>query len=191
MSDDRPPPATHPREPARSPPAQTPAPAAADARPAALRQRYADLLADARQRVSELMPWDLQALLDRGHAPLLLDVREPAEFARGHIAGSINVPRGVLEQACEWDFDETEPALVNGRARAVVVVCRSGQRSVLAADTLQRLGFVDVASLKTGIRGWNDYDQPLVGADGQPVDVEEAAQRLAPQLRPAQRRPPA
>lgn len=170
--------------------AATPAPTPAATTPAALRQRYADLLADARQRVRELMPWDLQARLERGDAPLLLDVREPAEFARGHIAGSVNVPRGVLEQACEWDFDETEPALVRGRARAVVVICRSGQRSVLAADTLQRLGFADVASLKTGIRGWNDYDQPLVGADGRAVDADEAAQRLAPQLRPEQRRPP-
>jgi rhodanese-related sulfurtransferase len=158
----------------------------ASARPG---QRYADLLADARQRVRELMPWDLQALLQQPAPPLVLDVREPAEFAAAHIAGALNVPRGVLEQACEWDHDETEPALVQGRERAIVVVCRSGQRSLLAADTLQRLGFADVVSLKTGIRGWNDYEQPLVAADGRTVDADTAEQRLTARLRADQRRP--
>jgi len=158
----------------------------ASARPGA---RYADLLADARRRVRELMPWDLQALLQHETPPLVLDVREPAEFAAAHIAGSSNVPRGVLEQACEWDHDETEPALVQGRDRPIVVVCRSGNRSLLAADTLQQLGFADVMSLKTGIRGWNDYEQPLVMAGGGPLDIDAAERCLAPRLRADQRRP--
>jgi 3-mercaptopyruvate sulfurtransferase SseA len=99
------------------------------------------------------------------------------------------VPRGVLEQACEWDHDETVSELVTGRARAIVVVCRSGKRSVLAADTLQQLGFTDVVSLATGMRGWNDFDQPVADAAGHPVDGDDAEARLAPHLRPEQRRP--
>lgn len=154
-------------------------------------RRYADLLADARSRVRELKPWDLAARLKAPGAapPLLLDVREPAEFAAARIAGSVNVPRGVLEQACEWDFDETEPALAAGRAQAVVVICRSGNRSLLAADVLLQLGFTDVVSLATGMRGWNDFDQPVVDGAGAPVDGDEAEQRLAARLRPDQRRP--
>jgi rhodanese-related sulfurtransferase len=152
-------------------------------------KRYADLLADALTRVRETMPWDLAAQLKGERPPLLLDVREPAEFARARIAGSINVPRGVLEQACEWDYDETVPELVRGRDLPIVVVCRSGQRSVLAADVMQRLGFADVVSLKTGVRGWNDYEQPLVDADGRLVDGDDAEALLAPRLRPEQRAP--
>lgn len=152
-------------------------------------KRYADLLAAARTRVREIMPWDLAARLKGPEPPLVLDVREPAEFAAGHIAGALNVPRGVLEQACEWDFDETEPALAGDRARPIVVVCRSGQRSLLAADVLQELGFTDVASLNTGMRGWNDYEQTVVDATGATVDGDEAERRLAPRLRPDQRRP--
>ncbi len=151
--------------------------------------RYADLLADAVLRVREIMPWDLAALLGGERPPLLLDVREPAEFERARIAGAINVPRGVLEQACEWDYDETVPELVQGRDRQIVVVCRSGHRSVLAADVMRRLGFADVVSLKTGVRGWNDSEQPLVDADGRPVDGDDAATLLAPHLRPEQRAP--
>ena len=151
--------------------------------------RYADLLAQARTRVPELMPWDLLPRLQGAPAPLLLDVREPAEFAHVRIAGSINVPRGVLEQACEWDQDETEPLLAEGRDRPVVVVCRSGYRSLLAADTLRLLGFSDVFSLATGLRGWNDAEQPMVDAQERPIGTDDAEALLASKLRPDQRRP--
>lgn len=152
-------------------------------------QRFDDLLAEARTRVSEIQPWDLVSLLARSDAPLLLDVREPAEFAALHIAGALSVPRGVLEQACEWGYDVTEPALAAGRGRAIVVVCRSGARSLLAAEVMQRLGFAQVVSLRTGVRGWNDFEQPLVDAAGALVDGDLAQALLSPVPRPDQRQP--
>ena len=152
-------------------------------------RRYADLLADARKRVREIQPWDLSQQLVRDRPPLVLDVREPAEFALARIPGSINVPRGVLEQACEWDYDETVPQLAGRQAASIVVVCRSGKRSVLAADVMQQMGFADVVSLKTGVRGWNDFEQPLVDAEGRVVAGDEAERLLAPRVRPEQRRP--
>jgi rhodanese-related sulfurtransferase len=151
--------------------------------------RYADLLAEARSRVSELMPWDLLGLLEGPAPPLVVDVREPHEFAQLRIEGSLGVPRGVLEAACEWDYDDTVPALAAARGRTVVLVCRSGNRSLLAADTLRRLGFADAASLATGLRGWNDAEQPLVTGDGRPVDPDTAEPLLAARVRPEQRRP--
>ena len=151
--------------------------------------RYETLLADALQRVREIQPWDLTGRLGRDEAPLVLDVREPAEFALAQIPGSLNVPRGVLEQACEWDFEETVPELASRKERPIVIVCRSGNRSLLAADVMQQLGFSDVVSLKTGVRGWNDFEQPLVDAEGRAVDADEGERRLVPRLRPEQRRP--
>ncbi|OGT22773.1 MAG: sulfurtransferase, partial [Gallionellales bacterium RIFOXYB12_FULL_54_9] len=124
-------------------------------------QRYSDLVADALTRVKEIQPWDLSRILAAGETPLLLDVREPAEFSALRIPGSINVPRGVLEQSCEWDFDETVPELVTGRCRDIVVICRSGYRSALVADVMQLMGFTRVVSLRTGVRGWNDFEQTL------------------------------
>ncbi len=154
-------------------------------------KRYADLLDDARTRVRELMPWELHDRLARAPVPLVLDVREPAEFAQARIAGSLNVPRGVLEQACEWDYDVTVPELAGGRDAAIVVVCRSGNRSLLAADVMQTLGFADVVSLRTGLRGWNDADLPLVDAGGARVDGDTAEALLTPPVGPHQRRPAA
>lgn len=152
-------------------------------------KRYADLLAEASTRVRELMPWELADRLAADPRVLLLDVREPAEFAQARIAGSVNVPRGILEAACEWDQDDTVPELAAGRDRPVAVVCRSGKRSLLAADTLQQLGFVDVVSLRTGVRGWNDAEQPLVDGEDQPLDADTAEPRLASVVRDDQRRP--
>lgn len=151
--------------------------------------RYVDLIAEARERVSEIMPWDLSRSLATGKKPILLDVREPVEFDKLKIPGSINVPRGVLEQSCEWDFDETVPELAKSRGQEIVVICRSGNRSVLAADMMMRMGFSSVVSLKTGIKGWNDYEQILTDASGALVDVDTAEAILAPQLKQEQRKP--
>lgn len=152
-------------------------------------KRYADLVADALTRVTEIMPWDLSRQLAEGHQLVLLDVREPAEFAELHISGAINVPRGVLEQSCEWDFDETIPMLAAGRELDIVVICRSGYRSALAADIMLQMGYAGVASLKTGVRGWNDFEQPLVDAFGNPVDADIAEELLGPHLRQEQHKP--
>lgn len=152
-------------------------------------KRYSELVADALTRVKEIQPWDLSKLLDAGRKPVLLDVRETAEFAVLHISGAINVPRGILEQSCEWDFDETLPLLAAGRGLDIVVICRSGYRSALVADMMQQMGYTGVVSLKSGVRGWNDYDQPLVDAAGKPVDGDTAEEMLGPHLRPDQRNP--
>jgi rhodanese-related sulfurtransferase len=152
-------------------------------------KRYADLVADALTRVKEIQPWDLSRQLAAGSKPVLLDVREPSEYDALHIPGAINVPRGILEQTCEWDFDETLPLLASGRELDIVVICRSGYRSALVADVMQQMGYTSVVSLKSGVRGWNDYDQPLVDAAEKPVDGDTAEEMLGPHLRPDQRNP--
>ncbi len=151
--------------------------------------RYDDLVADALTRVKEIMPWDLSRSLAAGNKPLLLDVREQTEFAKLRIPGSINVPRGVLEQSCEWDYDETVPLLASGNGLEIVVICRSGKRSALAADTMLRMNYTNVVSLKTGVRGWNDFEQPLEDSTGKLVDADTCDALLAPRLRPEQRKP--
>ena len=82
------------------------------------------------------------------------------------------------------------PELVQARKREIVVVCRSGYRSVLAAHSMQVLGYEDVVSLRTGLRGWKDYEQPLEDARGRPVDLDDADLYFAPRVRPDQLKPP-
>jgi rhodanese-related sulfurtransferase len=139
--------------------------------------------------VKEIMPWDLLVRMKENPDLLIVDVREPDEYAAMHISGSINVPRGILESACEWDHEETIPELVRAVHREVVLVCRSGHRSVLAVHSMQLLGYEQVVSLRTGLRGWNDYEEPLENSSGQAVDPDTADDFFTAKLRPEQRRP--
>lgn len=139
-------------------------------------------------RVDEIMPWDLAEMLE-SNTPLLLDVREPDEFNTAHITNSISVPRGVLESACEYDYEETEPELVTARERDIVVICRSGYRSVLACSVMQMMGYRSVVSLKTGIKGWNDYDQPLFNANDEEMDADDTWEMLNLPIREDQKSP--
>lgn len=151
--------------------------------------RFIELIRECLTDVKEIMPWDLEERLQENPDLLIVDVREPDEFDAMHISGSMNVPRGILESACEWDYEETEPELVQAREREIVVVCRSGYRSVLAAHSMQVLGYRSVVSLKTGLRGWNDYEQPLVDKNDQPVAVETGDDYFTTKLRPEQMKP--
>jgi rhodanese-related sulfurtransferase len=152
-------------------------------------KNFIELVSSCLSEVKEIMPWDLEERMQENPDLLIVDVREPSEFGAMHIQGSMNVPRGILESACEWDYEETEPELVQARQREVVVVCRSGYRSVLAAHSLQVLGYENVVSLQTGLRGWKDYDQPLEDGEGNDVDLDDADVYFTPRIRPDQMRP--
>ncbi len=136
-------------------------------------ESYKSLVLQALKNVPELFPWDLEEQLSDKQTPLLLDIREPDEFGRAYIKGSLNVPRGILEAACDWNYAETEPELVNARDREVIIICRSGNRSALAAQTMQFMGYTNVKSLKTGIRGWNDSEYELLNKQGNIIDGED------------------
>ncbi|MDQ7016447.1 MAG: rhodanese-like domain-containing protein [Gammaproteobacteria bacterium] len=152
-------------------------------------KHFTDLVNEALHNVKELFPWDLEEQLQQTEKPLLLDVREADEYHAMHIKDSLWVPRGILESACEYDYDDTLPELVEARDRDVVVICRSGNRSVLAALTLHQLGYQKVFSLKTGLRGWNDYELPLIDQQGNEVDIDAADEFFRSKLRPEQRSP--
>ncbi len=137
-------------------------------------QKLVDLLVERLKSVQEIMPWDMEEMMKKNLDILVLDVRERDEFDTMHVADSLNVPRGIVESACEWGYEETEPELVQAREREVIIVCRSGYRSILTAFNLQLLGFKKVYSLSTGLRGYNDYELPFVDIEEQPIDIEVA-----------------
>ena len=148
---------------------------------------FNQLIKDAQKNIKEVFPWDLAD--NKDPTPLIVDIREPYEFDAMHIKDSINIPRGILETACEYDFEETVPELVEARNKPVIVVCRSGNRSIFVAEVMQVMGYTDVTSLKTGLRGWNDAEYPLVTNDDTAVDIELADDYFTTKIKPEQLSP--
>ncbi len=148
---------------------------------------FTQLVAESAKNIDEIFPWDLDE--KKGNPPLLLDIREPYEFDAMHVKDSLNVPRGILENACEYDFEETVPELVEAREKEIVVICRSGNRSIFAAEVMKQMGYKNAVSLKTGLRGWVDYELPLVDANEKSVDEDDADKYFTPTLRPEQMNP--
>ena len=146
-------------------------------------KNFQDLINDCLPAIKEIFPWDLQKIIDNNDIPILLDIREPYEFDVLHIKDSINVPRGILETACDYGYEETVPELVKARDREIIIICRSGNRSVLAAYVMQLMGYQSVKSLKTGIKGWNDYELPLQNSHGEIVNIDKADMILMPKIR--------
>ena len=152
-------------------------------------KKFNDLVAESAKNVTEIFPWDLEERFAENPSLLLLDIREPYEYEAMHIKDSLNVPRGVLETACEWDYEETVAELVNARNKEIIVACRSGNRSIFACEVMQQLGYNNVVSLKTGLRGWSDYEQALYDKDDEEVDEDTAIDYFTTNLRKDQMAP--
>ena len=107
---------------------------------------WSELHQELRRRVPEISAAELHAALGRGERPALVDVRETEELEQGRLPGAVHVPRGFLEMSIEEEVPDREAP--------VVLYCAGGTRSLLAAETLQRLGYQQVRSLAGGFRGW-------------------------------------
>src|SRR5689334_21403055 len=119
------------------------------------------LVAEAHQTVPEITVAQAKQELDQGQASLLLDVRESAEWERGHIPGAVLAPRGMLE----WYADPTTPyaksELTTKRDARIIVACASGGRSMLAAQTLKSMGYTDVVNMTGGFNEWSKKGFPV------------------------------
>jgi rhodanese-related sulfurtransferase len=117
-----------------------------------------DLVAEARAQIENVSPKAAYEEIASGEA-VLLDVREPVEWEQ-HIEGAVQVPRGVLEFAADPTSPRHHPEL--DPTRRVIVYCRSGARSALAALTLKTLGFENVANLEGGFSAWKKAGLPII-----------------------------
>ena len=118
----------------------------------------ADFVAKAKATITECSVRDVHKNRDAG--TLLIDIREPAEFGRGHLPGAVLVPRGLLEF-------EILPAIQRAgfgdmpEDCDIVLYCGTGGRSALAAKSLDDMGFRNVRSMDGGIVAWAEAKLPL------------------------------
>jgi len=111
---------------------------------------FRDLLTAAKAEIVEISTDTAADLIAEGH--VVLDVREPDEYAEGALAGAIHLPRGHLEAQIETRIPD--------KSTPVVVYCAGGVRSAFAARTMGELGYATVASMDGGFGRWKDEGRP-------------------------------
>jgi sulfur-carrier protein adenylyltransferase/sulfurtransferase len=105
----------------------------------------ADLVAEAKTKIRQVSP--AEAMNDSSPDLVFLDVRERNEWNLGHLPDAVHIARGSLEKSIE---------AIIPRDKHIIIYCQSGNRSAFAAETLQEMGYEDVASMSEGINGWVD-----------------------------------
>ena len=109
------------------------------------------LLARARDEVDEI---DIETLMGAADRFLIVDVREPEEFAAGNIDNSINVPLSTLIPGLGPATDPGDLTALTDESRRICVYCQSGGRSLIAAYALSQVGISGAVSLAGGILEW-------------------------------------
>lgn len=102
---------------------------------------------------------EYRKLVDNPGSALIVDVREPQEFAAGHVPGAINIPRGLINSQI-WDHvGSPEKADLE---RPIILQCQSGKRATLAAQTLGDLGFTQTTAVIMNLNDWQQSGNPFV-----------------------------
>lgn len=104
-------------------------------------------IAEAKSRITEITAADARARREQGDDAVFLDVREQGEWNLFRIPGAVHVPLGQLDESITSRIPTD---------KRVVVYCARGNRSALAADAMQQMGYGDVTSLKGGIADWSN-----------------------------------
>lgn len=112
------------------------------------------LVNDARNSINEIDVHHVKKLMDQDQLPLFLDVREDREWHVGHLPMAHHMGRGIIERDIENKVpDKTTP---------IILYCGGGYRSILAAESLQKMGYTHVQSMAGGYRGWKEASYPLI-----------------------------
>ncbi|GJQ59827.1 MAG: sulfurtransferase [Candidatus Scalindua sp. AMX11] len=116
-------------------------------------ERFLNIVDDAKSRINEITIDEVKAKVERGDTFSLVDVREESEWKKGHIPNAIYIGKGVIERDIEKIITNTESK--------IILYCGGGFRSALAADSLQKMGYLDVSSMDGGYGGWVKAGYPV------------------------------
>lgn len=123
------------------------------------------LIQNAKSRIQEVSVDELFEAM-KNHKTILIDVREPDEFQAAAIDRAVNYPRGVLEMRIHQHplashHCDALQALEHLEDQTIYLICGTGGRSSLAADTLQHMGFTQVKSVQGGYQAWLEQGYPV------------------------------
>lgn len=114
-----------------------------------------DMVEAAKKTVTLITADDLYNLMNGEEIYTLIDVRQEIENYYGYIPGSVNIPRGSLEfQIGKQEYWDNAGLYMPEKNEIIVVYCKKGDRGILAAETLAKLGYTNVKSLDGGWKEW-------------------------------------
>lgn len=125
-----------------------------------LKKTFQQLCDEAKTRIREVSTAEVEEILKTRDSVVLIDVREQDEFRAGHLPGAQGIGRGVLEYHIADVVPDT--------AQEIILYCRGGNRSALAADSLREMGYENVLSMRGGYRQWNAEGRAET-TDGTPI----------------------
>lgn len=114
---------------------------------------FLKLVNDARKSVKEITIDEARQRLAKNPNAVLMDVREDAEWEKGHAAGAIHLGKGILERDIEQRFPDTN--------QEIIMYCGGGYRSALTAEVAQKMGYKNVSSLIGGYKGLLKENWPM------------------------------
>ena len=115
--------------------------------------RFSQLIATLKDTTQEIDIDGLKDKLDSSSALVLIDIREPKEWMVSRIPQALHLTKGMLERDIEKHVDDVDTE--------IVLYCRSGKRSIISADCLQKMGYQNVYSLKGGFTDWALFGYPI------------------------------
>jgi len=126
---------------------------AQEQKPAGPPQIVKDMVARAKAAIKSVSAEDVKAAIDKKEKAIILDVRDPGEYAAGHLPGAINVSRGTLE----WGIWSKVP----DKNTKIYVYCKTAGRSALATKTLNDLGYKNAVLMDAQFEDWIKKGYPV------------------------------
>jgi rhodanese-related sulfurtransferase len=123
-----------------------------------------DIVAKAKATIRECSVVDAKDCVHKD--TILVDVREPAEYLKGHIPGAVLLPRGMIEFDMHKVIDQARKNRdLPQEDTEIVLYCGTGGRSALAARVVEEIGYRNVKSLSGGIVAWAEAGLPVATPD--------------------------
>ncbi len=114
---------------------------------------WKDLVCEAKKEIGLLQVSEVKAKMDQQADFLLIDVREPEECENGRLPEAALIPRGIIEMTIEDHVKDTK--------KLIILHCAGGGRSAVAAQSLKKMGYENVASMEGGFKEWTRQGYPI------------------------------
>lgn len=115
---------------------------------------FLKLVSEAQKHVKEITLDEVAERLKPEKDFVLVDVREESEWNAGHLPLAVHLSKGVIERDIETKIPDPSTPLI--------LYCGGGYRSILAAQSIQKMGYTKVLSMSGGFRGWTEKNFPVL-----------------------------